>query len=209
MNKNISIPVAGKFFLNISDIVNKQDGFATSRLPKGFVLVSRNLELAEEAVGFGFPVVKRGIQALFPGCVELTCERHGSIWSVTTHYLLNRVEKIQNRGNGSVGNPLFYAVKNTVAAVIRQASPLRDILTFISSGLRNAFNWQTTYENTGFSVNIKMVHIIDEITGKIKVEIDSTTLPGSITEVVIMNEQGARTFDYYQDSSGVALQGKK
>lgn len=206
---NINIPIAEKVYLNISDRLNKQGEYATSRLPKGFVLVSNGLELSEEAVGFGFPVLKRGLQTLFPGGVELAFEQHGPTWSVQTMYLLKLAERIHKPGIGSIKNPLFYATKNSLAALIRQASPLREILTTLSSRLRRTFDWKTTYEEAGFCVPIKMIHIIDEKTGKIEVEVDSTNLPGSITEVIVMNEQGAHTFDRYRDSSGITLQGKK
>lgn len=206
---NISIPIAEKVCLTISDRPHNYGEYATSHLPKGFILVSNDRELAEEAVGFGFPVVKRGLQTLFPGSVELEHMQQGLVWSVQTTYLLNLVEKIHRPGIGSVKNSLVYTTKNSLSAVIRQASPLRDILTSFSSVLRKLFNLQTTYEDAGISATIKMTHTIDGKSGKVKVEIDPNYLQDGITEVVVMNEQGARTFDRYRDSSGISLQGKK
>jgi len=200
------IPIIQGIDLKIADRLERQDGYATSCLPKGFILVSNGQELAEEAVGFGFPVVKRGLQALFPGRIELAVEQHGSIWFVQSVFTLDLVEKIHRPGIGSVESRLLYAIKDSLAALIRSSTLLRGLLTAVSSRLRRTFSWETTYENAGFHATMKMVHTIQEETGKIKVEVDLTGLPGSITEVVVMNEQGARAFDRYLDSSGVSLQ---
>ncbi len=208
-SQNISIPIAHKVYLKIADGLNEQGEYAISGLPKGFLLVSNGLELVEEAVGFGFPVLKRGLQTLFPGRIDLTFEKHGSVWSVQTIFRLNLVEKIHRPGIGNIKNGLVYATKNSLAALIRRFSPLRGLLTAVSSGLRRTFDLKTTYEDAGFHATVKMIHTIHEKTGKIKVEVDSTDLPASITEVVVMNEQGARRFDRYLDSSGVSLQGNE
>jgi len=205
----ISIPIAHEVYLKIADRLNEQGDYATSCLPKGFLLVSNGQELDEEAVGFGFPVVKRGLQTLFPGGIELAVSQHGSIRLVQAVFALNLVEKIHRLGIGSVNIGLVYALKNSVAALIRRIPPLRGLLTVVSSGLQKTFGWKTTYEATGLKATIKMIHTIHEETGKVKVEVDLTDLPASITEVVVMNEQGARFFDRYIDSSGISLQGKK
>jgi len=205
----MNIPLAPGVELKIADRLEEQSGYATSSLPKGFLLVSEGLELAEEAVGFGFPVVKLGLQALFPGRIELAVEQHGPIWTVQAVYTLNLVEKLHRPGIGSLKIGLVYNLKNSLAALIRHIPSLRGLLTAMSSGLRRAFGWETIYENAGYHTTIKMIHTIQEETGKIKVEVDTTGLPGGITEVVVMNEQGAHYFDRYLDSSGVSLQGKE
>jgi len=203
----VTIPIAGEISLKIADRINQQVDYATSGLPKGFLLVSRGLELAEEAVGFGFPVLKRGLQTLFPGRIELAVEQHDSIRSVQVVFTLNLAEKIHRAGIGSIKSGWVYAIKNSLAALIRAISPLRGLLTAASSGLRRLFRWETTFEDAGIQATIKMIHTIHGNTGNIKVEVDLTDLPAGITEVVVMNEQGAHAFDHYLDSSGISLQG--
>jgi len=205
----ICIPFAKGISLKISDRLNEHGEYATSSLPKGFLLVSNGQELVEEAVGFGFPVLMFGRQALFPGRVELVVKQHDSVWSVTTLFVLNLVEKIHRPGIGSVENRFIYAAKNSLASIIRHISPLRGSLTALSSLLRRAFGWETTYEEAGLRATVKMIHTFHENTGNVKVEFDLTERPEGITEVIVMNEQGARFFDSYQDSSGLSLQGKK
>ncbi len=43
-------------------------GYPTERLQKGLVLLDDGRDLSEEGVGIGVPVLKRGLQAVFPGC---------------------------------------------------------------------------------------------------------------------------------------------
>jgi hypothetical protein len=93
--------------------------YATSRLQKGFLLLDRGQNLAEEAVGFGVPVLKRGLQTIFPGNVTLSRVRRDSIWDISTVFELNLVEKISRTGKGNVENEFLYAAKNISAAVIR------------------------------------------------------------------------------------------
>ena len=73
-------------------------------------------------------------------------------------------------------NRLIYAVKNLLAAVIRHLPVFRGPLTTISSKLRRMFNWETTYADAGFSTEVKMLFTIEEETGKITFEIDTSDL---------------------------------
>ncbi len=182
--------------------------YPTTRLQKGFILRDQGTQLTEEAVGFGVPVVKRGLQSIFPGEAALTWEKQGSTWVVSAHFKLNLVEKISKGGNGNVGNKSFYALKDTLAEGIRRYPVIRGLLTSISSALRRVFNWKTTYAEGGVPAAVTVVQTIEPGTGKISVDIDLSALPPGLTEVVMMNEQGAHAFDRYGDTSGKSLSGE-
>jgi hypothetical protein len=207
--QKICIPLSSGLDLKIASQPEDQNGYATSTLPKGFLLFSNGLDLAEEAVGFGFPVLKCGLQTLFPGRIELAVEQHGSIWSVESAFSMNLEEKIHHPGMGIIKNGQVYAIKNFLAALIRNITPLRGLLTAVSSGLRRVFGWKTIYQEAGFHATIRTIHTFNMETGKISVEVDLVDLPAGITEVVVMNEQGARSFDRYQDSNGISLHQEK
>ena len=205
---DIAIPLKHGVALTITDRTNGKGAYATSSLPKGLLLVSNGLELTEEAVGFGFPVVKRGLQALFPGKIELEVDQQGSIWTVQAVYVLNQVDKISGPRDAIVDNKLLNAVRNLLAAAIRGLPAVRRPLTNVSNRLRRAFNWEITFSDAGFSTEVKVRYIIDAEMGKVGIEIDTSSLPSGISEVIVMNEQGARYFDRYADSSGLSLQGE-
>lgn len=206
MSLGIDIPLFQATFLKIGEPLQDQKKYPTAHLQKGFLLLDQGQDLAEEAVGFGVPVVKRGLQTIFPGQVDLSWQKKGIIWEVTAHYKLNLVEKITRGEGGTVGNKTFYTVKDFLAELIRRFPPFRNLLTALSSTLRKIFHWETTYLDGGVSLEVQVSSIIEEQTGKVRVVIDLSCLPPDVTEVVVMNEQGARSFDHYRDSSGVSLQ---
>ncbi len=205
----IDIPLFQGLSLKFSDTPDDKMEYPTGRLQKGFLLLDHGQGLGEEAVGFGLPVLKTGLQTIFPGTVALTWLRRGSIWEITALFKLNLVEKISREGNENMENRLLYAVKNFLAAVIRGLPIFRGLLTTTSTKLRRMFNWETTYADAGFSTEVKVIYTIEAETGKVSVEIDTSGLPSYITEVVVMNEQGAHYFDRYLDTSGVSLQGEE
>jgi hypothetical protein len=202
----INVPLLQGLSLKIGDSADDRKTYPTGRLLKGFLLLDQGQELAEEAVGFGAPVLKKGLKTIFPGAVSLTWLRRGAIWDITAVFKLNLIERFSRGGNNNVENRMFYTVKNFLEAVIRGLPLLRGFLTATSSMLRRMFNWETTYADAGFSIDVKVNYTIEAEAGKVTVEIDTRGLPPDITEVVVMNEQGAHYFDQYRDTSGVSLQ---
>jgi hypothetical protein len=186
------------------------DEYSTSRLQKGFLLVDDGVVLAEEAVGFGVPVLKRGLQAVFPGRVEFTWIERGPIHEIVALFKLNLEEKIYRSGSESIKSPGLYRIKNILAALIRQVPWLRSMLTSLSSVFRLLFDWQTAYEEGAFHTQVRMTYSIQKATGTMSVRFDLTDMEMTgVTEIVVMNEQGAHFFTHYQDSNGLRLQGKK
>jgi hypothetical protein len=84
---------------------------------------------------------------------------------------------------------------------------VRGLLTNTSIRLRKIFNWETTYASAGFEAVVKVTYSVERETGKVYIELDTSDLPPVITEVVVMNEQGASHFDMYQDASGIPFYG--
>jgi hypothetical protein len=205
----IEIPLFQGLSLKIGDPPSYRNEYPTARLQKGFLLLDRGRELAEEAVGFGVPVLKRGLQTIFPGSVALTWLQRGSTWEITALFKLNLVEKISIGANTYVENRSLYAIKNFLEAMIRRLPIFRELLTAASSKLRQAFGWETTFVDADLSTEVKMLYTVDGQTGIVSVEIDASNLPAAITEVVVMNEQGAHYFDRYQDTSGISIRGEE
>ena len=206
----INIPVFQELTLKIENNPHGKEGYPTSRLQKGLLLVYDGQELAEEAVGFGVPVLKRGLETVFPGDIELVSSHKGSVWEVTVMFTMNLEERITRPGLRRVKTKSLYTIKNSLAALIRRVPPLRGLLTATSSGLRWMLGWETIYEDAGFCTKIKMTYSIHCETGRINVEAEMAGLPRDrITEIVVMNEQGGRHFDQYLDSDGILLRGKE
>ena len=186
------------------------DAFPTRRLQKGLLLLHDGEELAEEAVGFGVPILKRGAQTIFPGGAELVQRPNGSVCEVTAAFQMSLAERLARPGGASLGPQWLYAAKDSLAALHRRSPRLRGPLTATSVALRRAFGWVTTFEESDFHAVLRATYTVHGQEGKVHVALDMTALPGDgVTEVVVMNEQGARSFDRYRDADGTALQGQE
>ena len=206
----INIPIVPGFSLKLDDLASSQNNYPTSRLQKGFLLNGDGQELAEEGVGFGVPILKRGIHTIFPGHVEFTSRSSGSVEQVAAKFTLNLEEKIGRPGFGTVKSQPVYTIKNFLAALIRRIPGLRGALTGASNALRRLFSWETTFEESGFQTYVDILYTIDSRLGIINIEVDLTDLAADeLTEFIVMNEQGARHFDMYQDASGILLRGNE
>jgi hypothetical protein len=194
--------------LRIVSGTDQDNPYPTGRIQKGLVLFCDRQDLSEEAVGFGVPIIKRGLQTVFPGEVELYPDASSPLSRFSACYKLNLEEKIAKPGAGRVNNRLIYASKNMLAGMIRGLPALRNLLTNISNLLRSAFGWQTTYEPAGYSTYVTLTYIIERDAGRVIIELESVdSIPNGITEIILMNEQGAHYFDQYQDSNGTLKHG--
>ena len=206
----IDFPLSDGVELHISSETSRGAGYPTARIQKGLVLVCDGQSLVEEAVGFGVPILKRGLQTIFPGQMELFPDEGLSSRRVRARYNMNLVERIARSDGDTVNNRQVYAGKNIMAALIRSLPFMRGLLTRTSSLLRSALGWETTYEPIDFFTHVTLTYTVDAAAGRILVElIGQEDFPDSISEIIVMNEQGAHHFDEYQDSDGISEIGNK
>ncbi len=194
--------------LQIASGIDRNSPYPTARIQKGLVLINEGVDLSEEAVGFGVPILKRGLQTIFPSEVDLYLHGGNSPTSVSARYKLNLEERISRNGNGSIKNKLVYAGKNSLAAIIRAIPFMRKTLTDTSTLLRTRLALQSTYEESAFTTYVVFTYTIDELQGRINVElVGGDFLSESISEIIVMNELGAHHFDRFQDSDGISQSG--
>jgi hypothetical protein len=182
--------------------------YPTARLQRGLLLLDAGRDLAEEGVGFGVPVLKRGALTIFPGGVQLAERRDGRSQAITATFQMNLVERLAGTDGRGPTSWCFYAVRDLLAALHRRLPPLRRPLTTISNTVRRRRGWVTTFEETDTCETLDVTYSIDGDGARVHVAVDMSELPESdITEVVIMNELGAHHFDLYLDSEGARLRG--
>jgi hypothetical protein len=203
---SLTIPIVGGISVRMAANPASGRGYPTKRLQRGLLLFQDDEDLAEEGVGFGVPVLKRRSQTLFPARVELTERRNGPSLEITARYDIRLEERLARRGSPSIHSPLFYAAKNALAGLIRDTPLTRHLLTNVSSAMRWLFGWVTTYEDAGIRAAVQVKYSIEAGSGVIRVDMEAPDLLKlGVTEVAIMNEQGARHFDAYQDADGTTL----
>jgi hypothetical protein len=202
----IELSLSEGISLQIAAGTNQDASYPTGKMQKGWVLFCDGQDLSEEAVGFGVPILKRGLQTVFPGEVELHPDAVNPQSKLTARYKLDLEEKIARPGSGSINNRLVYASKNMLAGMIRELPVVRRLLTNTSNLLRSTLGWQTSYEQAGYSTYVTLTYTIDAGAGTLLAELMSVdSIPDGITEIILMNEQGAHHFDLYQDAEGVML----
>jgi hypothetical protein len=203
----LSIPLFEGLSLKVADQSGDADGYPTRRLQKGLLLLDGRQELAEEGVGFGVPILKRGIETIFPGEMELAWKRAGPVWEVTAVFAMDLVERLAKPGAASLQSGVLYIAKDSLAALHRRVPLLRGPLTAASITLRRMFGWVTTFEEAEVCARLKVTYTVDGEQAQIGISVDMSGLPKDVTEVVVMNELGGRHFDRYTDADGSDLRG--
>ena len=182
--------------------------YPTRRLQNGLRLYDGDQELTGEGVGFGVPVLKRGVQTIFPGAVELRTGVSGPVHELAATYELNLVERLVRADGGGVRAAGLYAAKDALAALHRRAPALRAPLAAASRAGRRLLGWSTAYEPSAFHASVTLMYTVRGAEGAVGVAADLRGLAGAgVTEVVLMFEQSAHVFDRYEDSAGIRLSG--
>ena len=208
--RTLTIPIFAGFSLRISPALAEANPFPTRRLQKGLVLLHHGQELAEEGVGFGAPILKAGNQTFFPAGISLVDRPGDSVWEVRALFRMNLVERLTRPRPGTEYPRSLYTVKDSLADLHRRWPPLRGPLTSLSSALRKVFRWETTYEEADLDATVGITYSIDRGEGRVGIAADTSSLPrGTISEVVMMSEQGARPFDRYRETGGPLLHGRQ
>jgi hypothetical protein len=205
----LSVPMRGGLTLRIAD-GPCGDAYPTARLQKGLVLLRRGQDLAGEGVGFGVPVLKHGALTVFPGGMSLAERRDGSQRVIAATFEMDLVERLSGPGGRGPTSQAFYAVRDGLAALHRRVPLLRGLLTTISNAVRRWRAWETTFERIAPVASLAVTYRVDDAEDRVRIAVDLSGLPPhGVSEIAVMNELGAGTFDLYLDSDGARLRGRR
>ncbi|MDZ4230429.1 MAG: hypothetical protein U1B77_01270, partial [Dehalococcoidales bacterium] len=183
--------------------------YPSCRVQKGLVIASNGRELVEEGVGLGLPIVKFGLETVFPGDASLSMKQDGKRIVTTVSYNLNLIRRTSLRWGGVIGSPRFYEVEEFLSGLHRQHPLLRNALTWTSYPVKLLCGMTTAFQENDSAGPISVIYDADIGQGIIHISVDLKGLTRrGCTEVIIANEQGANRFDLYRDSDGITLRGK-
>jgi len=203
-----SIPFSKDLSLKIGGAELGETPFPTTRIRKGGVLYYGGLDLSEEGVGFGVPILKRGLEEFFPGKCSLSFKVNGTRAEAIADFTMNLVERVAVGRGESVKSPLLYRVHHALASLHMACPWARSILDVVSNRSRRLLGIRTVFEEVESAGRVNVRYAIDARARLIRVTVRHIGSAGApCGELIVMNEQGAHHFDRYTDSSGTLLEG--
>lgn len=169
------------------------------------VLELGNRDLSEEGVGFGLPVLKLGLQPVFPGSWSVSVKEEEGHCLINADFEMNLKAGMARRGK-IIEKGLFYLARDTFSRVHREHPRFRKWISISSRMLKTKLDLEeifTEMPNIGF---VGASYLISD--SRIDVELRFPRVEGC-TELIALNEQGANRFDTYQDSNGLILKGER
>ena len=165
-----------------------------------------SVDLVEEGVGFGVPVLKMPRETIFPRSLRVTAGPDAS--AATAEYDMDLVERLSVRTRLALVNTALNVVREPLALLHRRYPALRGVFAGISNSMRAAFGIRTVFEHATSRGTIRVTYRVDAAGGELNVRMEARNLATQgCTELIIMNEQGAHFFDTCTDSAGSARQG--
>jgi hypothetical protein len=181
-------------------------GYPTSKIEKGLVISLKGEDLSEEGVGFGVPVLKFGNEAAFPGSSKSSSWTEGDLAVVKVDYEINLVSRLA-LGDRLIEIDQLCRAKGRVDRLHRDRPSLRRAIRLGSALFRRGLSVETRLVQTGSVGRAQVVYTISQ-EGLIDVLVRCWPKAEGCTEMAIMNEQGAKSFDRYIDSEGMDLSGE-
>ena len=197
------------------DPADRDPGYASAHLQRGPTLVYRGVDLAEEGVGFGVPIVKLGRRTVFAGGADLIdigterSEDGGPV--VELAYRLDREEGALLFANGRRHRDApsgLAGARDRLALAHREHPAVRPLVDGLNAALRRVFSAQTSYRPVPPVGVIRVRYSFSDAGRSMEVHaaLDRLDDP-KVTEIVLMNELGAHHFTRYHDSDGTTLDG--
>ena len=215
------------------------DAYPTARLCRGPrpALAHRPdgplVDLTEEGVGFGVPVLRSGRRCLFASSARVTVlplvgdrgagaplpprERHNgsspygfSCDPLLVRYLyhLDVAEHLHLGGMPDRTLPIVDRVREAFSALHRAVPSTRPVLDRASASLHRTLRTSTSFDREPFPAVVGVVYVVRPMDGSLDVHVDArAAVREGVEEVTVMNELGATAFTRYQDTSGRRLDG--
>jgi hypothetical protein len=179
----------------------------TAPLQKGLVLLLNERELVEEGLGFGVPVVKYQDKTYFAGTAYLSVYENGSQTEIKKTYILDTVSR-KKLANGTVIDDGVYSfVRKKFAALYLRNKTLSPLFNRIME-LRELAKIKTEFEQVKPRGAITVRYRFHPSCITVEADFSHLTL-NRCQEILLLNEQGASTFEKYVDSSGAVLEGSR
>lgn len=168
------------------------------------------LDLNQEGVGFGVPVLRLSGRSVFAGSARVCDHLHSdaACRTIRVLYHLDRIETLHLGALTSRPIPAVDRLRDAFSATHRAIPALRRPLDHASIRVHHLLRTSTGYERAPFPAVVAVSYRLYPPAGLIDVEVDArgAVRPG-LDEIAVMNELGAGHFTEYDDDRTGRLQG--
>jgi len=179
----------------------------TGALQKGLVLLLDGIELIEEGVGFGVPIVKYEDKTFFSSKADVSMQQIGSAFRITKVYTLDTVSLKKFGQSTYINDGLYSPLRKTFQRLYLKHKKLMPLFNKAME-LRELANIKTEFMTVKPRGTVTVNYHLQPTAINIQADFSKIAL-NKCREVLILNEQGSNFFQKYVDSSGLHLLGNK
>lgn len=183
---------------------NKPCCLETSALQKGLVLIYKGKELIEEGIGFGVPVIKYRDKTLFSSTAEIKVSAE-TPFTLEKRFLMDTVSK-KRFFKAYVNDDVYEFVHKLFEKAYLGHSRLYSVNNKIME-LRDLLRIKTEFLRVKPRGVINLKYVFERNVIQIMADFNNIERDGCV-ELLMLNEQGANTFQSYADTGGLRLNGR-
>ncbi|MGO8807678.1 MAG: hypothetical protein ACLQO7_14000 [Candidatus Bathyarchaeia archaeon] len=175
----------------------------TAALQKGLVLVLDGEELIEEGLGFGAPVVKYLDKTYFSSLAEISMKKNPSSTTLSKRYIMDTVSKKKFWRATYINDSVYSSVRKTFEKAYVSKKELSPFFNAVME-LRQIAKIKTEFIRLKPRGAITVTYDVNPQLINVSVDLSNLSL-SACEEILVLNEQGATTFERYSDSGGLKL----
>lgn len=158
------------------------------------------VDLTEEGVGMGVPVIRSGSRCRYPGSVRV---RASGPHAYRYTYHLDLTDRVGLFGGRVFGTPLDRA-REWFSALHRRRPTMRRPIDNLGALARRVLGVTSWFGAAPFPVVVDVIYRVQPDGGGLVIEVEPQAgALGRSGEVSLMNESGSHTFTQYRDQSGM------
>ena len=171
-------------------------------LQKGLILLHNGIEVVGEGTGFGVPIAKYSDETFFSGSSFLYIRNKENTLEVRKEFVMNMVARDRFR-NLNLENPRIRDVFDYISRLYQRHEHLAQSILFVKSILFR-MGVKSNFKKSPNRGRVVVTYEIDK--NKVLVKLNFGQLEKkNLSEVFVLNEQGAHFFRTYTDSEGLKL----
>lgn len=181
----------------------------TAAIQKGLVLMIDDEELIGEGIGFGVPVAKYKDKTYFSSCanVEILKGKSRSDFSLRKTFILDAVSRKKFRKSIYINDKFYSKAHKTFEKLYLPNKKLAKLFN-LAMEFREVAQIKTSFEKVKPRGKVDVRYKIQSSTIKVSADFSDLSLEGC-QKLLVLNEQGAKVFERYVDTSGLMLAGNE